>query len=54
MLITESKEIGNSNNDMKYNKTVTCTWNDMEKDQCTVKILNMNIDSAKKQVQLIM
>ena len=35
-LIKENKEIRNSNNDMKYNKTVTRTRNDMEKSQHTV------------------
>ena len=44
-LIKENKEIRNLNNDMKYNKIVTRTGNDMEKAQCTVKILSMNIDS---------
>ena len=47
-LIKESKDILNSNNDMKYNKSVTHTRNDMEKAQCTIKILEMNIDSTKK------
>ena len=45
-LIKEIKEIQNSNKDIKYNKTVSRTQNDMEKAQHTVKILGMNIDST--------
>ena len=46
--LIKKKEIQNSNNDMKYNETVTRTQNDMEKAQRTVKILDMNIDSTNK------
>ena len=51
-LIKENKEIQNSNNELKYNETVTCTQNDMEKSQCTVKILDMKIDRTNKTGQI--
>ena len=44
--------IQNSNNDLKYNKTVTRTQKDMEKSQRTVKILEMKIDSTNKTGQI--
>ena len=45
-IVKENKQIRNANQDLRYNNHVTCTPNDMEKSQRTVKVLNVSLDNS--------
>ena len=45
-IVKENSQICNMNQDLRYNDHVTCTRNDMEKLQRTVKVLDVDLDNS--------
>ena len=46
LIVNENNQICNVNQDLGFNEHVTCTRNDMEKSQRTVKVLDVDIDNS--------